>query len=133
VALWSGTRRAESDRRVTAYARSIGSGSRAKRAYLIIAPPLFLLLAAWCLSFALTFENCQRACISEGGELALRLASCLVGLILATVAFLAVAAWLSKPRRERMTQLSIRVAGPGLALFVGWLLLAMWASFAVTT
>jgi hypothetical protein len=111
----------------------MGSLSKAQRAFLVVGPPLFLVLSAWCFSFALTFENCQRACISDGAELAVRLTSCLTGLMLVTITVLAVGAWLSKPRRERMTQLSIRIAVPGVTLFVVWFFVMISVSFSVTT
>lgn len=107
--------------------------SKSKRAFLIVGPPTFLLVGAWCLRFALTFDRCGRGCISEGAGMAVAVSSGLVALLLFSAALFTLRAWITESRRDRIVQLGIRVAVLAVGLFVAWVFLASWASISVST
>jgi hypothetical protein len=107
--------------------------SKRMRTFLVIAPPVLLLLGAWCFSFLFSFENCERACIPEAHSIAVRVTGGILGLILVAAAGLAVTALLSHGQQERIAKLSGRLTFIGLGFFVPWVIYASWASVSVTT
>jgi hypothetical protein len=108
--------------------------SKRTRAFLVVAPPVLLLLSAWCLSWAFSgLDNCERACIPEAHEIVVPVTGGIVSLVLVAAAGLAVTALLSRGHQERIAKLSSRLAFVGLGLFVLWLMYATWASVSVTT
>ena len=101
-------------------------------AFLVVGPPVLVLLSAYCFWWTFTAESSGGG-ISEGEGIAANLVGGAIGLLLLTAAVLALAAVLSKDVQESVARLARRLAAVGLLLFPGWLLWTIVISVSIST
>lgn len=80
--------------------------------------------------FLATFDRCERACISSGEALAVRIVGAGLGALLIVVAIPAIAHAVTRGERGAVSRPSIAIA---LTLFVGWAIWSIAVSVSVST
>lgn len=107
--------------------------SKLLRAYLVSAPALLSFLAIIVVFYALSFDRCQRACVSQGTTDFIHVSGLALGAVLLAAAGLAVAAWHSDSQQCRIARLSMLLAALGVGAWIPYIGLAFTSNISATT